>query len=83
MRIEPPSKYEIVLETNVDHILRFLSAESKVCECGLKNHGWNRMCPSCHKQWETYIDVETIKRLRRYNELAETPNRTALGAGES
>lgn len=72
MRIEPPTKYEPVLTTDSEHIARFLSAESKLCECGLKNHGWNKTCPSCHREWPVYLDEETIKRLRQYNELATT-----------
>lgn len=33
------------------HIQSFLTTPSKKCACGLVNHGWNKLCPYCKKEW--------------------------------
>lgn len=69
MRIEPPlddhNRKEEVKLINYDHFARFLSTRPKPCACGILNHAWNRRC-ACGHEWDVWIDVETVKRLRKY-----------------
>lgn len=45
-----PVKVEPVTPEREAHFKRFFEAQSRMCSCGLVNHGWNKKC-YCGRVW--------------------------------